>query len=205
MRNHVNLKTAALLCALALIGSAAFAAGASARVDTSTQERVTLDGASVPEGALGHSVRLTSARVRYQGISIGARKLNLGDRIVPVARLGQDPSDVVAEAGELRDAVERAERRRKRLGGLPADAFTSDAVLGVPRSVLDAIASCESGGNPRAVNAAGYYGKYQFSPPTWSAVGGSGNPADASELEQDYRAALLYNRSGPGQWPVCGL
>ena len=26
----------------------------------------------------------------------------------------------------------------------------------------------------------------------------------AAEAEQDFRAALLYVRSGPGQWPVCG-
>ena len=72
------------------------------------------------------------------------------------------------------------------------------------RAVLEAIAQCESGGNPRAVNSAGYYGKFQFSIPTWQSVGGSGNPIDASEAEQDYRAAVLYRRSGPGQWPVCG-
>ena len=70
---------------------------------------------------------------------------------------------------------------------------------------LSAIASCESGGNPRAVDASGTYrGKYQFSVETWQGVGGSGDPAAASEAEQDKRAAMLYARSGPGQWPVCG-
>ena len=70
---------------------------------------------------------------------------------------------------------------------------------------LQAIAACESGGNPAAVDASGtYYGKYQFSMETWAAVGGSGSPAAASEAEQDQRAAMLYARSGPGQWPVCG-
>ena len=70
---------------------------------------------------------------------------------------------------------------------------------------LEAIAACESGGNPTSVSADGTYrGKYQFSYETWAAVGGSGDPAAAPEAEQDYRAALLYERSGPGQWPVCG-
>ena len=70
---------------------------------------------------------------------------------------------------------------------------------------LESIASCESGGDPTAVSSTGTYrGKYQFSYATWAAVGGSGDPAAAPEAEQDYRAALLYNRSGPGQWPVCG-
>ncbi len=67
-----------------------------------------------------------------------------------------------------------------------------------------ALAACESGGNPRAVNPAGYYGLYQFSLSTWSAVGGSGNPIDATPEEQTYRAKVLYERSGAGQWPVCG-
>ncbi len=70
---------------------------------------------------------------------------------------------------------------------------------------LQAIAACESGGNPQAVDASGtYYGKYQFSMETWAGVGGSGSPAAASEAEQDKRAAMLYARSGAGQWPVCG-
>ena len=70
---------------------------------------------------------------------------------------------------------------------------------------LEAIASCESGGNPSAISANGTYrGKYQFSTATWAAVGGQGDPAAASEAEQDKRAAMLYARSGAGQWPVCG-
>ncbi|MGN6330170.1 MAG: ubiquitin-like domain-containing protein [Motilibacteraceae bacterium] len=67
-----------------------------------------------------------------------------------------------------------------------------------------ALARCESGGNPRAVNAAGYYGLYQFSLGTWHGLGGSGNPIDASSSEQTYRAQLLYARSGAGSWPTCG-
>lgn len=67
-----------------------------------------------------------------------------------------------------------------------------------------ALADCESGGNPRAVNSAGYYGLYQFSLSTWRSVGGSGNPIDAAPSEQTYRAQVLYNRSGAGQWPNCG-
>ena len=39
---------------------------------------------------------------------------------------------------------------------------------------------------------------------TWHAVGGVGLPTNASSSEQTYRAQILYNRSGAGQWPVCG-
>jgi uncharacterized protein YabE (DUF348 family) len=66
-----------------------------------------------------------------------------------------------------------------------------------------ALARCESSGNPRAVNPAGYYGLYQFSLSTWRSVGGSGNPIDASADEQTARAQTLYARSGAGQWG-CG-
>lgn len=67
-----------------------------------------------------------------------------------------------------------------------------------------ALAECESSGNPKAVNPAGYYGLYQFSLRTWASVGGSGNPVDASVAEQTNRAQILYNKAGAGQWPHCG-
>jgi uncharacterized protein YabE (DUF348 family) len=67
-----------------------------------------------------------------------------------------------------------------------------------------ALAKCESGGNPRAVNPSGKYrGLYQFSISTWRGVGGAGDPIDASPDEQTHRAQLLYARSGAGQWG-CG-
>lgn len=76
---------------------------------------------------------------------------------------------------------------------------------GVSMVTLEAIAACESGGDPTIVSSDGSYrGKYQFSFGTWESVGGSGDPAAASEREQDYRAALLYAASGSSPWPVCG-
>jgi hypothetical protein len=69
---------------------------------------------------------------------------------------------------------------------------------------MQAIAACESGGNPAADTGNGFYGKYQFTLQTWASVGGSGNPAQASEAEQDRRAAALYAREGASPWPVCG-
>jgi hypothetical protein len=70
---------------------------------------------------------------------------------------------------------------------------------------LEAIAQCESGGDPTAIGGGGLYrGKYQFSVGAWQSVGGSGDPAAAPEAEQDRRAAALLARDGAGQWPVCG-
>jgi hypothetical protein len=72
-------------------------------------------------------------------------------------------------------------------------------------STLEAIAACESGGDPGAVSADGLYrGKYQFDYGTWASVGGSGDPAAAPEAEQDMRAQMLYDQRGAQPWPVCG-
>jgi Transglycosylase-like domain len=100
--------------------------------------------------------------------------------------------------------VKRLERRAERPAEERAAATPTPESLGVSQATLDAIAACESGGDETAVNAAGYYGKYQFDLGAWASVGGSGNPADAPEAEQDYRAALLYSRAGSSPWPVCG-
>jgi transglycosylase-like protein len=86
-----------------------------------------------------------------------------------------------------------------------ASGYPTPESVGVSSATLDAVASCESGGDPAAVSADGAYrGKYQFDYGTWASVGGSGDPAAALEAEQDYRAALLYVRAGSSPWPICG-
>ena len=95
---------------------------------------------------------------------------------------------------------------RKRIRHVRGDLHDKRAGLtpGV-RAILAGIAACESHGNPRAIGGGGAYrGKYQFSYGTWASVGGKGDPARASEAEQDRRAAMLLTRSGRGHWPVCG-
>jgi soluble lytic murein transglycosylase-like protein len=118
-------------------------------------------------------------------------------------RVVERPAERFDEAIETHLA--RVERRRERRQQRAEQATPSVADLGVSQATLDAIAACESGGDPTAVNAAGYYGKYQFDLGTWASVGGSGNPAEAPEAEQDYRAALLYQRAGASPWPNCGV
>jgi hypothetical protein len=84
-------------------------------------------------------------------------------------------------------------------------ALTAPFVLGIPRAKLERIAECESHGDPRAIASGGLYrGKYQFHRGTWASVGGVGDPARASELEQDRRAAMLLKQSGSNPWPLCG-
>ncbi|MET7288611.1 ubiquitin-like domain-containing protein [Streptomyces sp. NPDC005573] len=68
-----------------------------------------------------------------------------------------------------------------------------------------ALAVCESGGRPGAVDPSGTYGGlYQFDTRTWHSLGGSGRPQDASAEEQTFRAKKLYVRRGGSPWPHCG-
>jgi peptidoglycan hydrolase-like protein with peptidoglycan-binding domain len=131
-------------------------------------------------------------------------------------KLGVTADGVVG--AQTRRAVRRFQRRRglvvdgvigpqtlRALGiSVQRDGASSQGSGTAPSATLERIAQCESGGNPRAVSADGTYrGKYQFSRATWRAVGGSGDPARASEAEQDRRAAILLRRSGTSAWPNC--
>jgi hypothetical protein len=113
----------------------------------------------------------------------------------PIVRFHRTIRFTVAQMEAARRAKLRRERREL-YATLPG---------GVSQATLDAIGACESGGDPTAVSSDGTYrGKYQFDYGTWESMGGSGDPAAASESEQDYRAALLYAASGSSPWPVCG-
>ena len=97
-----------------------------------------------------------------------------------------------------RKTVKKATPRRVLVGRRPYSVAGADGLN------WGALANCESGGNPRAVNPAGYYGLYQFDLGTWRSVGGSGMPSQASAGEQTYRAKLLYKQRGRSPWPTCG-
>lgn len=89
-------------------------------------------------------------------------------------------------------------------GSSSASSAPAPADLGsAPAGVWAQLAQCESGGNPATNTGNGYYGLYQFSLPTWQAMGGSGLPSEASAAEQTQRAQALQAQSGWGQWPAC--
>ncbi|UFR04015.1 ubiquitin-like domain-containing protein [Streptomyces sp. Go40/10] len=80
-----------------------------------------------------------------------------------------------------------------------------DSVSGADHLNWQALAACESGGRPDAVDASGTYGGlYQFDTRTWHSLGGTGRPQDASAEEQTYRAKKLYVQRGTSPWPHCG-
>ena len=90
----------------------------------------------------------------------------------------------------------------------PEETAASDAPAAPADSAdatLQRIAQCESGASPTAVSADGVYrGKYQFDRTTWREMGGTGDPAEAPEAEQDRIAAQLLAQRGTAPWPVCG-
>jgi soluble lytic murein transglycosylase-like protein len=89
-------------------------------------------------------------------------------------------------------------------GGATFQSSPAPSTVRVPLA-LRRIARCESGGNPRAISRDGRYrGKYQFDRATWERLGGTGDPADASEAEQDRLAAKLLAERGTSPWPSCG-
>jgi len=67
----------------------------------------------------------------------------------------------------------------------------------------DSIAQCESSGDWSDDTGNGFYGGLQFTLESWQTVGGTGNPADASEDEQIMRAQMLEHLQGWKAWPEC--
>lgn len=147
---------------------------------------IAFPAAALAAGSQGSDVKIGVADAKPVKIDVLQRPIDSFHRTIRI------------EVRKMR-AARRAELRKQR-----REAFAT-LPGGVTLSTLDAIAACESGGDPTIVSSDGAYrGKYQFDYGTWESVGGHGDPAAAPEIEQDYRAALLYSRSGSSPWPVCG-
>jgi hypothetical protein len=157
-------------------------------------------------GHLSVAERMRAERREALQERLTPRAVQLAARVARVrgedfSRAGERRRLRGASPAELRERIrtERRELREAREAAPTAGANTTAA----PH--LEAIAACESGGDPSAIGGGGAYrGKYQFDYGTWASVGGSGDPAAASEAEQDKRAAMLYAQAGASPWPVCG-
>src|SRR5688500_4148384 len=93
----------------------------------------------------------------------------------------EEAASTARQNAELREEVRAAKRAAERRVAEKRKARRAAAAPAVAVSpALEAIALCESGGDPTAVSADGmYHGKYQFSVATWAAMGGSGLPSQA--------------------------
>lgn len=166
---------------------------------------VTVVRVTVSKKRTGFAIRPRTIRRADSSLYEGTEKVvreGQAGRGVAIYRVVRHDGAVVRRVNLSRKAVSAPVTRIVRYG-------TKERPYSAPSTSASglnwaALAQCESGGNPSAVNAAGYYGLYQFSLSTWASVGGSGNPIDASSQEQTYRAQILFSRSGSAPWPVCG-
>jgi hypothetical protein len=158
-----------------------------------TRANVVRDGAPVLRGERAHR------KLVAQNVKLARELAHARDHGVP-----RDHAEHVRAYTRPRLRAENRDLERKvhKLAG------TSAGVGGGGGSAspqLQAIASCESGGDPHSIGGGGAFrGKYQFTYGTWASVGGKGDPAAAPEAEQDKRAQMLLSKSGSSPWPVCG-
>jgi Transglycosylase-like domain len=175
--------------ACACVAVAAATAPVAAKARPAEQQVMASTDAFVPVSKLpGAGLQRTYLSLYGEAVRRGTEP---GRNILLRGEKTEDGRVRAAKREELRDSI-RVLRR-----------MTAPAPQASP--ALEAIAACESGGDPTAIGGGGLYrGKYQFSYETWQSVGGSGDPAVAPEAEQDRRAAMLLARDGAGHWPVCG-
>jgi resuscitation-promoting factor RpfB len=168
-----------------------------------------------PGQALLDQMRLQVFRVKVSDVTattaiahkrVETKDPNAFEGTTKVTRPGVDGQQVTTYRVTVTDGRETGRQTlNTKVSRQPVDELVSVGTKVKPSDGLNwaALARCESGGNPRAVNPAGYYGLYQFSLSTWASVGGSGNPTNASPSEQTARAQTLFARGGAGQWG-CG-
>ena len=180
------------------------------RVDRSTSTEVV----AIPHGSRTEQTDRLFAGEREvvtAGVD-GSKTLSFADVFRDGVRTQHDLTGEVVDAAPVEEVVQVGTKPRPAPAPAPAPAAAKSSggsgggsVSGADGLNWAALAQCESGGNPSIVSSSGkYHGLYQFSVSTWKAVGGSGLPSQASAEEQTYRAKLLYQRAGAGQWPVCG-
>ena len=187
-RPHAGL---GLLVALALMCAAAPAAVADTVSATASSEVV------VERGDRGSAVRQIQRRLGIPADGVfgpqterAVRRFQRSHGLVVDGVVGPQTRGSLGLQPFSRSSVRRKGRSRGRSTNVPA--------------MLEAIAQCESGGNPRAVSPGGQYrGKYQFSQGTWEGLGGKGDPAKAPEWKQDRLALKLYRQRGNAPWPSC--
>ncbi|MFJ8693567.1 ubiquitin-like domain-containing protein [Streptomyces roseolilacinus] len=158
------------------------------------------DGRETREEAIPYAVRHVDDPDLYQGTEVvdrqgrpGLRRITYETRTVNGVRRHTRRTGATV----VREPVARIVRVGT--GRRPASVSGTDGLNWA------ALAWCESGNRPDAVDPSGTYGGlYQFDLRTWRSLGGAGRPQDASAAEQTYRAKKLYVQRGASPWPHCG-
>ncbi|KOX18298.1 transglycosylase family protein [Nocardiopsis sp. NRRL B-16309] len=197
----MSLRSTAAVAAATLVAGATFAVSAFAdeRVDPDVAAGAAVEE-TTPEADTGDEFFAASDQLTEDELA-ALREASAGERD---AALSEGSRTAQGEAPAIEPEEPEEEEPEEESGGTPPQGGGDAAGLNWP-----ALAQCESGGDPTAVNSAGgYYGLYQFSTATWESVGGTGLPSEASPDEQTQRAQQLYNAVGgnwQSQWPHCGV
>lgn len=127
----------------------------------------------------------------------------------------QSDFESVAELKALPGAVQRHRYRqelRVRRARIATWRSSSESWANSPDAIK--VANCESGGARTATTYQGdvhdpynpsYRGKWQMGYAEWAYFGGHGDPAVATEAEQDYRAWQYWMRSGWRPWQCASI
>ncbi|MFI2291228.1 ubiquitin-like domain-containing protein [Streptomyces niveus] len=166
---------------------------------TITVMRITRDEI-VRDEAVPYDTERTPDPTLFTGTEVVTRQGEPGTRRLTYAV--RAVNGVKQKPREIADRIVRAPvTQRVRVGTKRRPA----SVAGADGLNWSALAACESGGRPDAVDPSGTYGGlYQFDTGTWQSLGGSGRPQDASAGEQTMRAKKLYVQRGASPWPHCG-
>jgi peptidoglycan hydrolase-like protein with peptidoglycan-binding domain len=199
MRRRRRLFRGRTLAIAAVTAMTAISGVAVAATTGSSQRSASTQSATLKVGSKGAAVKLLQRKLHVSATGyFGSQTKAAVKRFQRRTHLAVDG---IAGPATLRALGIRATAASYSNGGASSDDNSSSS--SVPR-VLERIAQCESGGNPRAVSKSGRYrGKYQFDRATWKRWGGTGDPAAASESVQDRIALKLYRARGTDPWPNC--
>ncbi len=199
MRRRRRLFRGRTLAIAAVTAMTAISGVAVAATSGSSQRSASTQSATLKVGSKGAAVKLLQRKLHVSATGyFGSQTKAAVKRFQRRTHLAVDG---IAGPATLRALGIRATAASYSNGGASSDDNSSSS--SVPR-VLERIAQCESGGNPRAVSKSGRYrGKYQFDRATWKRWGGTGDPAAASESVQDRIALKLYRARGTDPWPNC--
>lgn len=122
--------------------------------------------------------------------------------------LGKGGTQVGPGSSQIQMTKSKISRNVRRGLAVAAISGAGVALTAVPSQAADAgtwdaLAQCESGGNWGISTGNGFSGGLQFTPSTWAAFGGTGDPTSASREQQIAVAENVLAGQGWGAWPAC--
>ncbi len=210
------MKVVAAVAVLTLAGVGSVAqlpAGSSVASPSTAQERA-FDAEQLTSLTQPTTVEQWAAPIRGADLADTIQS----QRAAEAARVEAERQAAAAREAEAQAARRRAQEATRQKAAAEAAARASQTTTTTIRRVapapsgassdmlskMDALARCESGGNPTIVSRTGkYYGAFQFSLATWRSIGYTGTPIEYTYEQQRDAAIKLQQRSGWGQWPTC--